>query len=425
MVLLPFHAFFTVWVASNTGHFDFVRVWKELILIALTPLVLYLVLKNKAVFKSLCDSWIVRAIAIYTLLNIGMGLWAYSTDRVNSHALMYGLIVNLRFLFFFLACAVVAYSDNFLKKYWKKILLVPGLVVILLGLCQQFLLPHDFLRHFGYSKDTIAAYQTVDSNLDYRRVQSTLRGANPLGAYLVLILPAIVLALSRRPKLRVLGLAGGLVVTFYTYSRSAWIGLILSFLTLVSLIKNNFWNRQRLLTAGSITVVAVGVGLYFVQHNKTTQDTLLHTSDTSSSPISSNEARLQSLKSGLDDVMSEPFGEGTGTAGPASIRNTKPRIAENYYLQIGQEIGVLGMLLFIVINCLVGYRLWVNKNEVLAKILLASLVGISFINLLSHAWTDDTLSYLWWGLAGIMLSADILGTRHKQHGKEKNQAATT
>jgi hypothetical protein len=74
------------------------------------------------------------------------------------------------------------------------------------------------------------------------------------------------------------------------------------------------------------------------------------------------------------------------------------------------------MLIFIAINVLVALELWARKNELLAQILLASLVGITFVNMLSHAWTDDTLSLLWWGLAGIAL-APILTDRQKAHGK--------
>jgi hypothetical protein len=41
----------------------------------------------------------------------------------------------------------------------------------------------------------------------------------------------------------------------------------------------------------------------------------------------------------------------------------------------------------------------------LALVLFASLIGITVVNLLSHAWTDDTLAYVWWGFAGIALAA--------------------
>jgi hypothetical protein len=52
---------------------------------------------------------------------------------------------------------------------------------------------------------------------------------------------------------------------------------------------------------------------------------------------------------------------------------------------------------------------------------LASLIGISVINLVSHAWMDDTLSLLWWGLAGIALAPAIIKGKHyeKQTKSEK------
>jgi O-antigen ligase len=84
------------------------------------------------------------------------------------------------------------------------------------------------------------------------------------------------------------------------------------------------------------------------------------------------------------------------------------RIAENYYLQIAQETGWLGLGLFLAILIAVGWELAKRRRRALAVMLLASLVGISVVNVLSHAWADDTLSLLWWGLAGIALVPAIL-----------------
>jgi hypothetical protein len=58
--------------------------------------------------------------------------------------------------------------------------------------------------------------------------------------------------------------------------------------------------------------------------------------------------------------------------------------------------------------------LWYRRSEILARFLLASLAGITFVNLLSHAWADDTLAYLWWGLAGLAIAA------HSPAGKRRS-----
>ena len=64
---------------------------------------------------------------------------------------------------------------------------------------------------------------------------------------------------------------------------------------------------------------------------------------------------------------------------------------------------MIGLALFLLINVGVGYLLWLRRDDPLALGLFASLIGISFVCLLSHAWSDDTVSYIWWGLAGMAM----------------------
>ncbi len=403
LVLLPFHAILTTWAGSNFGHLDFWRVWKEILLLAMVPPTFWLIWRTPELKKWLINSWVTRLFGIYILLHLALGTWSLANHLVNKTALIYALIINLRFIGFFVICAVVASKSDLLRRNWKKLLLAPAAAVVAFGLVQKFFLPYDFLRHFGYGKNTIPAYQTVDSNLDYRRLQSTLRGANPLGAYLILVISALSVYLRKNLKLFSLFMLGAFVVLFFTYSRSAEIGVAIA----LSLLA--WWGIGKKVSSGRIVALFValailaGGSLYIFRNSQTVQDTLLHTSSSSIAPRSSNADRLQSMENGVRDVIHQPLGRGPGTAGPSSLRNAShgPRIAENYFLQIGQEVGVIGMALFIAINLLVAKELWVRRTDQLARILLASLIGITFVNLLSHSWTDDTLSYLWWGLAGI------------------------
>lgn len=418
LVLVPFHAFFTTWLGSNIGYYDLLRVWKEIVLLALMPFCVYLVWRSKQLRQQFLSSRILWLILIYILLHLLLGTWALHNGNVNKTALFYAFIVNLRFLLFFIICYVLAASSPFLKKNWKSILLIPASIVVLFGLFQKFVLPYDFLTHFGYGPKTIPAYQTVDSNIEYPRIQSTLRGANPLGAYLVLIIASIVLLYRKASYRRTLGLLAVFIVFFYSYSRSAWIGCMISIGLLL------WWSQKRAKDAKfwliiSFAALAVVAGtLLLLKNHQEAQNTLLHTSSSSASEISSNEARATAIKIGAEDVAHHPLGEGPGTAGPASAHNNRPaEISENYFLQIGQEVGVIGIGLFVAINILVGMELWRARASVLAQILLATLVGLTAVNMLSHAWTDDTIAYLWWGLAGIALTPAILEPKRKQNGK--------
>jgi O-antigen ligase len=135
---------------------------------------------------------------------------------------------------------------------------------------------------------------------------------------------------------------------------------------------------------------------------------VLHTQTHSASKISSNDAHASALTSGLRDVVRQPFGDGPGTAGPASEHNTghPARIAENYYVQVAQETGWLGLGLLLAITVLIVMELYQRLGtSPLALTLFVSFVGLAFVNLLSHAWADDTLAFLWWGLAGVALGS--------------------
>ncbi len=412
LVLLPFHALLSTWVGSNFGYPDGWRVWKEIIFFAMLPFAAWLVWHSE-LKKWFVESWIVRLFGLYILLHAVLGAWAYSRHQVNRSALLYAFIINLRFVAFFILCTAVCANSDFLKLHWRKILLIPAAAVVGFGLIQKLFLPYDFLRHFGYGKGTIAAYQTVDSNLDYRRIQSTLRGANPLGAYLVLLIPAFWTSVKKRWLKYLIVIAAGIVL-FFTYSRSAEIGTTISIGLVIWWGLAKKISSRRVVGLVLVLVIVVAGVLYVFRNSRTVQDTFFHTSDSSTSSRSSNADRLQAMKNGARDIIHQPLGAGPGTAGPASVRNDHPaRIAENYFLQIGQEVGVVGMVLFIAINVLVIKQLWERRADVLARILLAALAGLTFVNLLSHAWADDTISYLWWGLAGVALTP-ILKLKHNE-----------
>jgi O-antigen ligase len=92
---------------------------------------------------------------------------------------------------------------------------------------------------------------------------------------------------------------------------------------------------------------------------------------------------------------------------PASFYNDQgPRISENYYLQIAQETGLIGLGIFMSINCLVLFKLYKSRNRTASRLLLASGLGVMVANVLMHAWADEVIAMLWWGLAAM----EIAGT---------------
>jgi hypothetical protein len=163
LALLPFHAFLTVWFSSLIGHYILLRLWKEAILIFLLAGAIYILVKDKILRGITTRTLLVKLIVIYIILTIVWGIAAYALNKVTLKALGFGLIINLRFLVFYLVVWIAASKSPLLKRLWMKFLLVPAGIVIIFGILQRIILPYDFLKHFGYGQKTIFPYETIAS----------------------------------------------------------------------------------------------------------------------------------------------------------------------------------------------------------------------------------------------------------------------
>ncbi len=427
MVLIigvSFQGFLTVFGAHLIGHYTALRLWDEVLLLLCSLGSIYLIFADRTIRFNTLYRRLVWLILGYIALNVVLGLIAYEDHHVTLKALGYGLVVNLRYLVFFLVTWSLSLRLSKLRNSWQKMILWPAGIVILFGLLQILVFPHDFLKHFGYGSNTIPPFETINSNSNYIRIQSTLRGANPLGAYMILPLSLAFLLILKAKRLDWKPIAFfllGLLVLLFTFSRSAWIGVFLSLVFL--LVTSNFARKYKkyLLTALGVLVVVLA-GLFIGLHNNPTfQNYVFHTQTNSKIKTTSDQQHSTALKTGLNDVINQPLGRGPGTSGPASLYNNQERNPEDYYIQIAEEDGWLGIVLFALIIIGVGYILYLRREDPLSMFLLACLIGISFTNLLMYAWSDDSLSYIWWGLAGIAMTGDKRAKETKVDNGKKTE----
>jgi hypothetical protein len=428
LALMPFHAFLTVWVSSFTGHYLLVRLWKEAILTLLIVGILIILAADKELRRKFFSSYLILLIIAYVVFLAIWGAAALAGHRVTGRAMWYGLLVDSRFLIFFLVALVVSVKTGSLYTNWKRLLFVPAVLVALFAIIQYLFLPYDFLKHFGYGESTIFPYETINHNLNHLRVASTLRGANPLGAYMLMPLLAVFSLLLKNRNFRYQKIALSIVFLLaivFSFSRSAWIGCLIAVVFIFSAGRRKIHLKKSTVLILAALIIALGALMAVMRDNANFENIFFHT-DNGSTVQNSNEGHRMAFDNAFNDLIHEPFGRGVGTAGPQSAYNIGHfmRIAENFFLQIGQEAGWLAMAAFIAICVIVGRHLWFYRDDSFALWLLASLIGISFINLLSHAWSDDTLAYVWWGLAGIYLGPAILTVKAKQSNakKIKNQA---
>jgi hypothetical protein len=409
LMIAPFHGFLTVWGASLVGHYTLLRAWSAVLLLILAGCAVVWSLRSKATRQWLVRDRLVRMVVLFALLTVLWTVVPLLTGKVSLGAACLGIFQDLRFWLFFLLVSLVARRSNWLLQHWQQIVLGPALVVAAFAVLQLTVLPDDFLKHFGYSAATIESYETINNDDAYPRFASTLRGANPLGAYLVVITGLLAAFYARRWRgayweILAALTAGALLASF---SRSAWIGAAVAVFVVIITRSMRAKKTKQLWLASLGMLFLTGLTFTAFHSNPHVQNALFHTSDNSKVEVSSNDQRSSALSTAALDVLDHPLGGGVGSAGPASVHNThgETKLAENYILQIGQEMGWVGLILFVSLLVMVWRRLWQRKDDPLALACLATLLGLAVVNLLSHAWADDTLAYVFWGLTAIALSS--------------------
>ncbi len=407
LILMPIQAVIVTWIRSLSPSLDIVLAWKELLLGVLCIPALLLVSSDPKLQTYLKRSPIIRLIALFSGLHLA--LWIAHSDEPLAR--LTGVAFNLRFLVVFVLATIVVFYEKIEVSKLVRILLVPASIVVIFGTLQAVILPHDVLRHVGYGNDTIRPYLTVNEQRpDLVRINSTLRGPNPLGAYLLVPLGVVATFLLARKKTSGLSqkqlgafMILGLLTLSATYSRSAWIGAASMLAVTAWVVMNGRLTKRSVVSIGAVMLLVGAVGIT-VRNNHYVQNLIFHT-DSSINRPSSNQGHLQAFRTGLDDIVSHPLGRGPGVAGPAARRLafTNPSTSENYYLQLGQEVGILGILIFAGIILLVGLSLWMRRDNPLALGLCASLIGLSVVGLFLHVWADEDVAYIWWGLAGFAM----------------------
>lgn len=389
--------------------------WAELMMGG-AGLLLLVVLVRQHQLKLVKDP-LLLLVAAYGLLHILL----LPFDWQGATAAIAGLLIDLRYVLFFALVYLFLRLHPEFKKQFLLVFMLGGFVVLVFAILQAFLLPPDILKYLGYSKATIAPYLTVDQNHSYIRINSTLRGPNPLGAYAVIMLGFIGATLLRRrvpprmmPRLLTIVLAIGVIVALWaSYSRSALIGAAVALVTLTTMtvlrrVSPKVW------VAICVAICALVGGLIATWHTPFVSQVILHEDPTRANLVSSNDGHVSSLRDGFIDMLGHPLGGGIGSTGSASLYGSHPLIIENHYLLVAHEVGWLGLVLFVWLFGLIMVRLWRARRSPLALGVFASGVGLAVIGLLLPVWSDDTVSIIWWGLAAIALATWPTSAYNKQ-----------
>lgn len=415
------HAPISVGFSALFPEYDLIiKSWKEILLggaVLLLPIILT-VYKRWNIFKAplfLC-------IAAFAALNIAL-IPLYFT---GTEATLAGILINLRYLLFFVLVYVALVLRPQYTKLFITVFVAGALVVMVFAILQVTVLPHDILKYLGYGPNTIMPFLTVDQNTDFIRINSTLRGPNPLGAYAMVVL-AIVVAYSLRarrgitkPQQWIIGvlIAGSLIALWASYSRSAAIGAVVA-IGIVLLVIYGKKISKTIWVGLLIGALLVGGGLVAFKDTYFVSNVILHEDPNEGSDFNSNDGHAESFVEGSTRLVKQPLGGGIGSTGSASLLSDNPIIIENQYLFIAHETGWLGLGLFIASSYLLLSQLWRKRNDWFVLGVFASGIGLATIGLIQPVWVDETVSIIWWGLAGIALARVTAGAILKRKHETK------
>ncbi len=453
MVLLPFHAFaITVLtkLITGPGHapLSSIAIWKEILLGVIILLAgVEILLRTKESRKwGKVDSIDGVIIALMIL--------AFVISGLQSPFSLFNTLFGFKYDFFpMLALLVlrrVPWSPWFRDRAPRCILWV-GAVVSLYGIA-TFFLPDSFFYWLGYSdlhslyvaKQPIAAFQQIGGT-SLRRIQSTFSGPNQFGVWLLLPI-----GIALRYELRALNLVQKSIVhivcrlpllaLLLTFCRAAWIGVF--GMILFSLYP---WIKPRI-TRGRFLASIFLFGLLLFGALVSFPDTLLR--------LSSTRGHIERPIQALQKMVAHPFGLGLGSAGPTTNRSSDtcvmlrpeddpewaeahpnlcvflgdtqvqptnraclcPFLPESWYLQIGVELGWIGLFLYLCLMVFLFRRLyalrienghWIQMSDhtrfYLRNSVFYIFFAVSIAAFFLHAWEDSSIAYTVWVLMAIAL----------------------
>lgn len=399
--IMPFHAFISVFLGSIFGHQTLIQAWKDILTAFLVLITSIIVWQSPELRRKITTPTSLTIVAF-----VGLSLLvSLATINLTTPSFWYGVKVDLEFLLLFV---VAQLALNHKTETWAiRLIVISSTLVALFATLQATILDKNFLTHFGFGTHTLPPYQLIDPALPLNiRVIGTLAGPNQLGSFLILpICLMTYLIIKKHRFVMFLPLAACFFALIHSYSRSAWIGAIVSlaFTLMLSLPRK----AAIAICMGGLIFLLVMFGYRQKLMNRypKLQYFLLHSQSTGSAFKSSNDGHLLSLEQGISGIKAHPLGGGLGSAGPASFKSSSTLITENYYLQIAVETGLLGLALFLAITGLLAKDLLAGRHHsLLAAPCLAALAGLSVINLFLHGWADSSTALIFWGTAGATVA---------------------
>jgi len=405
-VFTPLNRFFLagLHVFIHVGAIDrYALLWKDALVAVLVTRVLYDSLfsrtEKRVVFLDFLILGFIALAAIYIIYP--------GPENTDLFTRVQGFRTDASFLFAYFIGRAIHLERRHVR--WLMLGLVPGSLVITAVAIFEFVAPSTASHLISaYGLDNLETVRSRSiSGVDLPRA-SALMGDLALSFYqMVLIALAAALYFQSKGRARVLSgifLVAMVATLVATLTRSA---IVTS--AVVILVTGVVTRRFGQLMVTSLAATILGLGAFIAAGARIDVVQRL-TSLTDASTLGHGRA----LQRSLEIIQASPFGLGLGTAGTISQRQLGNLAItnENWYLQIGTEMGVLAAVLYLLIIAVLvwhSFATYFQLRDVWLRALALGVgsgaIGFLMLGNLLHAWENTILSMLFWMLAGIVVRA--------------------
>lgn len=348
----------------------------------------FAVLSGRIVYKPTC---MLPLIAIFLLLGVFAVLTSFN---VKSSAFVFA--VYLVFI------AVYAMLANTLtnEKRWRS-------AVVTFAFAAVFIALYGIIQNFTMDT-TVGSW--VDENMfeDIKvRVFATFENPNVLGQYLIIVIPIIFALFVYSRGLMQKGvylamLALSALCLLYTWSRGAWVGVVLG-IAVFLLIRDRRWIV--------LCLLALFVAPFILPDS--IMNRLLSIGNTSDSSTAYRvSVWIASARMALDFWMS---GVGFGSEAFQTIYASYALNgagyalhSHNFYIQLVTDMGIGGLIVYFMIILTACREISTVKRNTFVKTVLLSLLGVlagySFQGIAENLWYNMKMSLIFWIVMAFIVS---------------------
>lgn len=335
--------------------------------------------------------------------------------------------LDLPIIIFVIIGFISIFNSLFLKQSLR---VIPGFATgILLGyyLVVSNITDKKFLKKFVLAVilgGTTAACVGISEHLIWgvERSGATLGHPNVLASYLILVIPIVFSLLLYVPKrgekiLLTFSLVVMAICLIFTGSRAGWLALVgaMSFLVLIE--------KKRRVAIG-LTLVIIVVASILIPSVSARLSTIFDLN------FSTNKERIYGAKSTLQMIRDHPLtGTGINTFYYVYPQYQLPEAtlhlghAHNVFLQIGAEMGLFGLIIFLWLLIRVFKIGWETlrrtRNDYLRVVtigLLASLIAFLVNQEFDYTWGTGSLFVFFWVLLAMLLVIRNIALENKGNG---------